>query len=139
MKNNMLLKGLARLKNVSLCLPVWVWILHGVVSLAIVMAMAARTMDRGIGSPVPGPIRSAPFAFQRRSLDTSSMANGLRAAMYRDAARRSLEAVQRWEAWMDSLKQTAGGIDIYDSILLVHPGLLDTARMVEDYYLKQLK
>jgi hypothetical protein len=55
------------------------------------------------------------------------------------AARRSLAAVRNWEQWMDSLRQTVGGAAIYDSILLARPGLLDTAKEVEEYYLKQLK
>jgi len=111
--------------------------LAGFAAVVLVTAMAFRTIHRGNGVPVTGTIRAAPLILRRS--DTGSYGGRLGAPGNRDAARQGLEAVQRWQTWMDSLKRTAGGIAIYDSILLAHPGLLDTAKEVEDYYWKQLK
>jgi hypothetical protein len=105
------------------------------------ISMAVRTMQHGIGTPVSGAIRAAPLVL-RDGIDhgrVDSPGGGAEALRNRAGARRSLEAVRNWQAWMDSLRRTIGGAAIYDSILLARPGLLDTAKEVEAYYLQQLK
>lgn len=135
----MLFQRLAGLRAARLSWPVWVWRLVGFGAVVLVTAMALGTIHRGNGVPVTGTIRAAPLSLRRSDSGSLAPGRGLGPMENRAAARRGLEAVQRWQAWMDSLKRTAGGIAIYDSILWAHPGLLDTAKEVEDYYLKQLK
>jgi hypothetical protein len=88
--------------------------------------MAVRTGQVGIGKPGTGQIRIAPFVLHGGE-------------MRKEEARKGLAAVRRWRQWMDSLRTTAGGVAIYDSILLARPGLLDSAQEVEEFYLQQFK
>ena len=141
MRNSIRFEGLVRLKHLRLCWPVWVWVMVGFFAVVIVVVMAVRTIHRGIGSPVTGAIRAAPLVLRRSALDSGRgpQGGGFGRMEDREAARRGLDAVRRWEGWMDSLQHTVGGVAIYDSILVARPGLLDTAKEVEEYYLKQLK
>jgi hypothetical protein len=60
--------------------------------------------------------------------------HSLRPRYPRDFFDNDLFVTEGFLKWMDSLKNDATGKRQYDSICLVRPGLLDSAREVERYY-----
>lgn len=109
--------------------PAWVWVMAGVVLFVVVVAVAVRTAEKGWAiMPPAGVMRVAPFVLRR-----------LPAGWPAGDARRGLEAVRAWRRWMDSLQTTPAGEVVYDSIVRARPGLLDSAKEAEAYYLQFLK
>jgi hypothetical protein len=49
------------------------------------------------------------------------------------------EEMQAFHHYMDSLQHSEGGKRVYDSIILIRPGLMDSVNMLEEIYQSQLK
>jgi hypothetical protein len=47
--------------------------------------------------------------------------------------------IQEFNRYMDSLKKSPSGKKVYDSIIVMRPGLLDSVKMLENIYLLQNK
>ncbi len=61
----------------------------------------------------------------------------IHAYQYIDEA--TYQRIGEYEAFMDSLQKTESGRKVYDSILLVRPGLTDSIRMLKEIYKSQIK
>lgn len=51
----------------------------------------------------------------------------------------TMERIMQFRNYMDSLAKDQHGIKTYDSILLAHPGLMDSISKIEELYRQQLK
>lgn len=49
------------------------------------------------------------------------------------------EEMKSFQQYMDSLRQSKAGARIFDSILLIRPGLMDSVKKLEQIYLQQNK
>lgn len=52
---------------------------------------------------------------------------------------RDIIRINRFKKYMDSLKKTASGRPVYDSILKTRPGLMDSIQVIEQLYYSQSK
>lgn len=57
----------------------------------------------------------------------------------KNISEKEYQKLGRFRTYMDSLSASATGKATYDSIIRLHPGLLDSLRAVEQYYKSQFK
>jgi hypothetical protein len=122
------LKWTTSLRQMKLRWPIWLWIMMATLAFSAISIVSWRTMNHRAAFLPAGVIRASPFLGRQRNN-----------AIHREDAWKGLTAIRNWRRWMDSLRTTAGGLIIYDSILRTRPGLLDSASRIENYYLQQLK
>jgi len=58
----------------------------------------------------------------------------LRASSPAGGFHEDLMVIRLWKRMMDSLKNDSSGRRIYDSILYARPGIMDSARVAEDFF-----
>ncbi len=52
---------------------------------------------------------------------------------------REVASIKRLGHWVDSLQESASGQLVYDSVMQVRPGLLDSLRQLQEHFSEQLK